>query len=277
MKSNNVASRRAFLEQMPTQELDEMLQAELRKDNIDEDLVRLILDILEEREADHPIENDEEIAAAVGKYTAYVDSLEATPAKPTRKWNTVLKVASVLLVVGLLFCIVPQAANAESFFELLARWTDSIFEFFNPSEDNKQPDYVFETEHPGLQQIYDAVVELGVTDPVVPMWVPEGHELQTMQILDLSTGTMLYAELTKEVEYVFITISIHDKEVFFKHEKDAKNVTIFELGGVKHYVMTNFDEQIVTWIVNGAECSIITNCQKEELYSLLKSIYTVEE
>ena len=45
------------------------------------------------------------------------------------------------------------------------------------TERNEQPEYVFETDHPGLQQIYDAVVEMGVTEPVVPMWVPEGYDL----------------------------------------------------------------------------------------------------
>lgn len=277
MKLNNVASKRAFLEQIPTQELDEMLQDELRKDNIDDDLVRLILDVLEEREADHPIENDEEIAAAVEKYTAYVDNLEAAPAKPTRKWNTVLKVASVLLVVGLLFCIVPQAANAESFFELLARWTDSVFEFFNPSVPNDQPEYVFETDHPGLQQIYDAVVELGVTEPVVPMWVPEAYELQILQVLDQSSDKLIFSEFINEEQYILFNILLHSKEVSFKYEKDAKNVTILELNDVEYYVMSNIEEQIVTWVIDRTECSIITNCKAEELYRLLESIYVLEE
>lgn len=277
MKSNNVASRRAFLEQMPTWELDEMLQDELHKDNIDDALVRLILDVLEEREADHPIENDEEVTAAVEKYTAYIDGIEVTPAKPSRKWNTVLKVASVLLVVGLLFCIVPQAANAESFFELLARWTDSVFEFFNPSEPNDQPEYVFETDHPGLQQIYDAVVELGVTEPVVPMWVPEAYELQILQVLDQSSDKLIFSEFINEEQYILFNILLHSKEVSFKYEKDAKNVTILELNDVEYYVMSNIEEQIVTWVIDRTECSIITNCKAEELYRLLESIYVLEE
>lgn len=277
MKLNNVASRRAFLEQMPTQELDEMLQAELCKDNIDEDLVRLILGVLEEREADHPIENDEGIAAAVEKYTAYVDGIEATPAKPSRRWGMVLKVASVLLVVGLLFCIVPQAANAESFFELLARWTDSVFEFFNPGDDNKQPEYVFETDHPGLQQVYDAVVEMGVTDPVVPMWVPEAYELQILQVLDQSSDKLIFSEFINEEQYILFNILLHSKEVSFKYEKDAKNVTILELNDVEYYVMSNIEEQIVTWVIDRTECSIVTNCKAEELYRLLESIYVLEE
>lgn len=277
MKLNNAASKRAFLEQIPTQELDEMLQAELRKDNIDDDLVRLILDVLEEREADHPIENDEEITAAVEKFTAYVDGLKATPAKPTRKWNAVLKVASVLLVVGLLFCIVPQAANAESFFEVLARWTECVFEFFRPSGDRDQPEYVFETDNQDLQKIYDAVVEMGVTDPVVPMWVPDGYELHNFRSIKQSIDKTVSAELAMEDKYIFFSVIVHDKEVPFTHEKDIGNITTLELGSVQHYIISNLEEYIVAWATDNVECSLVTNCSKEELYNVLESTYTTEE
>lgn len=277
MKLNNVASRREFLKTMPTQELDEMLQAELRKENIDADLVRLILHVLEEREADHPIETNAEVAAAVEKYTAYLEDIETTPAKPARRWSVMLKVASVLMIVGLLLFAVPQAVHAESFFEMLARWTDSIFEFFTPDNDNKQPEYVFETDHPGLQRIYDTVVELGVTDPVVPMWVPDGYELQVLQVVEQSSDTIVLSEFIEEENYILFNMLLHSKEVPFKYEKDTRNIEILELGGVEYYTISNVEEQIVTWIIDRTECSIITNCQAEDLYRLLESIYVLED
>ena len=277
MKSNNVASRRAFLEQMPTWELDEMLQDELHKDNIDDALVRLILDVLEEREADHPIENDEEVTAAVEKYTAYIDGIEVTPAKPSRIWGMALKVASVLLVVGLLFCIVPQVVNAESFFEMLARWTDSIFTFFSPGDDNKQPEYVFETDNPDLQKIYDVVVELGMTEPVVPMWVPEGYELKTLYVLDQTVDTTILAGMSNGENYILYNMLLHSEKSMFKYEKDSQTVKIIEVDGIEHYVMMNLDERLAVWINNNAECSIVTDCQDEVLYKILKSIYMQED
>ncbi len=277
MKLNNVASRREFLKTIPTQELDEILQAELRKENIDDDLVRLILDVLEEREADRPVEISVEVATAVEKYTTYLDGLGKEPAKPTRRWSVVLKVASALVVVGLLFFVVPQAANAENFFEMLARWTDSIFEFFSPGDDNKQPEYVFETDHPGLQQIYDAVVELGVTEPVVPMWVPEEYELLECKTTSISRDKSVHAVLSNERDTIFFRVSIIDTKNGVNIYKDELGVITYEHNGTTHYIMQNLNRQIATWNTEKNICSVAVDCQEDILFEILKSIYTTEE
>lgn len=272
MKLNSMASRREFLEGLSTAELDEMLQVELRKETIDDDLVRLMLSVLEDREKDCPVELNEEIVAAAERFENTINIQQKRSAKT--KWPRVLKVASILLVVGLLLFVVPQAVNAESLAEMLARWTDSVFEFFNPAEEHgQQPEYVFKTDHPGLQQIYDAVVEMGITDPVVPMWVPEGYVLQDMCTLRQSADETILAGLTVENGYIFLNITIHGDESSFKYEKDTQTVTIVELNGVSHYIINNLDERRATWIKDGVECSIATNCQEEELYKLLRSIY----
>lgn len=274
MKENNVAYRREYLEKLSTAELDEMLQKELKQESIDDDLVRVTLSILEEREMNWPVELNEEIAADVERFESSINIHRGAQTKV--KWHWTLKAASILLVVGLLLFVAPQAVHAENFFEMLARWTDSIFEFFDPNNDRKQPEYVFETDHSGLQQIYDAVVECGITDPVVPMWIPEGYELQDICILRQSVDETILAGLTKGNEYIFINITIHREEDSFKYEKDLQDVTVIELNGVNHYVINNLDEKRVTWIIENAECSISTNCQEENLQKLLRTIYKRE-
>ena len=277
MKVNNMASRREFLEHMPTHELDEMLRAELQKENIDDDLVRLLLRVLEEREREYPLEDNEAVAAAVEKYTAYVNSIKTTPARPARKWNGVLKVASILVVVGLLLFVVPQAANAESFFEMLARWTESVFEFFNPAEDNRQPEYVFETDHPGLQQIYDAVVELGITDPVVPMWVPERYELVECKTMNGPQEKSIYAVLRHDKKMIIIQISIVAGNGGIECYKDGSDVIRDECNETTHYVMRNLDKQVATWNSEDIVCAVSVDCQEDTLFEILKSIYITEE
>ena len=50
MKQNNVTSLRDMLEQLSTQQLDEMLSMELSKTQVDADAIRIILDVLYQRE-----------------------------------------------------------------------------------------------------------------------------------------------------------------------------------------------------------------------------------
>lgn len=271
MKINKMASRREFVEQMPTQELDAMLQAELQKENIDDNLVRLILDVLESREMDCPVEY---IPAAVEAVQKLENMGQRTTAKV--KYPRVLKAASILLVAGLLLFALPRVAHAENLFVLLARWTDSVFEFFNPAKPNDHPEYVFKTDHPGLQQIYDAVVEMGVTDPVVPMWVPEGYELKEIKHYEMPAGATLFASLIDSENNIYFTVILQREENSLKYAKDRQNVNVFEVDGVEHYIVSNNDELSAAWKINNLECSVVTDCQEEVLYKILSSIYTTE-
>ena len=275
MKLNSVASRREFLKELSTSELDRMLQAELRKETIDDDLVRLVLSVLEEREKNYPVELNEEIAAAAEDFEGTMKMPRGVPTR--KKLSPVLKAASILLVVGLLLFVVPQAAHAESFFDLLARWTESVFEFFNPTEErDEQPEYVFKTDNPGLQQIYDAVVEMGVTDPVVPMWVPDGYELFGYKVIDLNQEKSIQSVLKKdENAIVFRLLILHDN-INVNVYKDEVGTTIYEYNGVTHYVLNNVERQIATWNADGVVCSVSVDCQEDILIDIIKSIYTSE-
>lgn len=272
MKLNNMASRREFLRGLSTTELDEMLQAELRKETIDGDLVRTVLSVLEEREQDYPVEVNEEVVAAAEEFESTI-----TQNAPVRKkWSPVLKVASVLVVVGLLLFVLPQAAHAESFLDLLARWTESVFEFFSPvGEQDEQPEYVFKTDHPGLQQIYSAVVEMGVTDPVVPMWVPEGYELENIKVTEEASEQALYADMRCNDSKIIISIVVQKIHSPLSHMKDANDIDVLETSGIKHYILSNNEQVNATWVYENIECSVVTDCQ-EDINKILKSIYTTE-
>ena len=276
MKLNSVASRREFLKELSTSELDRMLQDEIRKENIDDGLVRLILSVLEEREQDYPVELNEEVVADAEKFG---NSIVAPQSVQTRKkWPPVLKAASVLVVVGMLLFVLPQAAHAENFLDLLARWTESVFEFLNPAEErDEQPEYVFETDNPGLQQIYDAVVEMGVTNPVVPMWVPEGYELLECKTTSVSRDRSVHAVLSDGENTFFFRLSEIDPKNGVNVYKDEIDVITYEYNGTTHYILNNLNRQIATWNADNAICSIAVDCQEDILFKILKSIYTKEE
>lgn len=276
MKLNKMASLREFVEQMPTQELDAMLQAELQKENIDDNLVRLILDVLESREMDCPVEYIPDAVEAAQK-------LENIGPRTTAKvkYPRVLKAASILLVAGLLLFALPRVAHAENLFELIARWTDSVFEFFNPAEPNDQPEYVFRTDNPGLQQVYDAVVEMGVTDPVVPMWIPEGYELAECKQIRTPKKRIVRAMFEFSNRRLIITVEKKNStttHTFTTHSytKDELPVKKIEISGITHYLFTDNEASVAAWSVNDVECSVSIDCQEVPLDEIIKAIYTLE-
>lgn len=273
MKQNNIASWE-FLKELPTHELDALLQKELHKETVDSELVRLILNVLEERERDYPVEVNDEIEAAAERFAKSLDNQNVGSTKKRTHW--ILKVASILIVVGVLLFTIPQAANAETFWEMLVRWTDSVFEFFTPGDsDDKQPEYAFKTDNPGLQDLYDTVVNLGITDPVVPMWVPKEYVLEELLVVEEPSEVSIYANMKNREKALSISIAVQSVYSSLNHMKDTQNVEVLERNGIEHYIILNNDQVTATWSTKNIECSVVTDYQ-EDIYKILSSIYTTE-
>lgn len=272
MKEFNNASLRETLERLSTPELDAILRAELEKEPPDEYAVRLILKVLREREADYPVETNEQIDKAWKEYE------KKTAPSQTKFRTPLLKVAAILLVCGLLLFTLPQEASAGSFFDRITAWTESIFELFSPSDFGKvQKEYVFRTEHPGLQELYDTVTKLGVTVPVVPMWLDEGYVLVYCKAINTPTTTKVTASFRCGNKEVLYELNIYSQNIAREYHKNAPDAEQYESGGVIHNMFLNRELWTVVWARDNVECSIIIECQEDVLYGILDSIYTSEE
>ena len=270
MKELNNVSLRESLEQLSTSQLDAMLRAELEKDLPDEHAVRLILKVLRCREANYPLQINENVEAACRVYE------EKTALKERRGKAPLIKAAVALVVCGFLLFALPQEANARGIFDRIAAWTESIFELFSPDERGGQKEHVFRTEHPGLQEIYDTVTELGVTVPVVPMWIGDGYELTDCKVIETPRtvkvlGTFVYGDKTATYE-----LNIYSENVSSKYHKDEPDAEQYESSSISHVILQNEGVWIVVWTRDNIECSIFVQCQEDDLYDIIDSIYTME-
>lgn len=268
MKEQNNVNLPESLEQLPTPQLDAMLRAELKKDFPDEHAVRLILKVLREREADFPVESNKGIEKAWGKYQK-----ETAKGTASFKWP-MIKAAAILILVSLLLFSLPQEAQAEGFFSRIATWTESVFALFNQWNQSQTPkEYVFQTDHPGLQELYDAVTELGVTDPVVPMWLDEHYVLDVCNITNTPITTKVLAGFTDGAHEAVFELNIYSDNIpreFHKNETDADE---YENDGIIHYIFRNNEFWTVVWTRDNLECSIVIECQEDVLHRILDSIY----
>ena len=114
-------------QQMPTDELDQILQAELEKEHPNEEVVLPILRELEEREKDIPIENTPEVLEVLEKLSKHNTSSKQSIHK--RRW--LAGIAAAAAVVCIVIISMSPTVRAESLFDILVRWTNSIFEFID--------------------------------------------------------------------------------------------------------------------------------------------------
>lgn len=274
MKNYNTTGLRGVIEQMSTEQLDEMLQHELEKESVDESAVHLIMEVLEKRDQDMPVEINPQVAAAWQKYQTRA-SVQSRAKFSFRSWP--VRIATAVAVVMVLALAVPQSAEAEGFWERLFRWTDSIFEFFTPGDEMVAQEYVFKTDNPGLQQVYDTVTAMGITDPVVPMWLPEGYELIECKVVEAPTKTFVYVRFKESTSTISLDFSIRNGESPRQYSKDEENANKLEIEGIEYIILHNDDWWTAAWTRDRLECAIYMDCQEETLHKILKSIYTMED
>jgi len=262
-------------EMLSDEELKACLRLELEKNRPDGSSVRSMLRIVRKRDAEKP----QEIPAAVEavwrefeeKAEKEIDTPKTYKHRVTWRAGKVIAIAAVLCIVVL---AVPCAFGSENIAQLVAYWTDDIFRFIRPGETTQAPrEYVFQTDHPGLQEIYDTVLALGVTDPVVPMWVPDEYELTELKVTELNEKTKLFASLYNGGSKIVFLIHIGEIQEKPWHEKDDKIVAEREVNRITHYIVKNNEEYGVIWFRDGVECSISTNEEMNTLMDVLDSVY----
>lgn len=273
MNKSDIDLRREW-ERLPTPELEEMLQAELAKEVPNDDAVLLLLHILEAREPDVPLELTEREGIAFERYKQRIRARQKKP-RHIPRWLSVA--ACMVLILGVLMTVIPQQAEAETFWEMLQRWSDTVLRYFGRDDEFGVLDYTYETDNPGLQQVYDSVIELGVTDPVVPMWLPDGYELEyfTPKKTPMSSG--IWAGFTCDESSVVYKIEVYDGEPAHQFYKDDSHYESYEKNGTIFNITRNIDRWTVVWTNDNIECLLTLDCREDTLRRILKSIYVMEE
>ena len=272
---NNGITLREMLMQMPTDQLDTMLQSELKKQEPDAPIVRLILDILEDREPEASMEMDEQTARAWERYQARL-AAEKGKQKPAKRLHLrwLLTTAAVLVLV--MTFIIPQQASAETFREMLTRWKQDILEFISPDERVEPSTVTFQTDNEGLQQLYDMAVEHEIDSPLIPMWLDD-YKLSDCKVGETLSGKCIIARFTNDNSASVFRVDIYSEEEFHGFYGDDTYYEAFEKDGAKYEITRNGDRWVVVWKKDKVEYFLTMDCQEDTLRRMLASIYVMEE
>lgn len=271
---NNAASLGGLLEQMTTEELRVLLNQELHTEPVNEDAIRLIRGILRRRSQTVEVTITPELERAWEKYQKDSDAIWQESRKKQRLRSLLVRGAAAAAVLAILVIpVFPQEAGAESLWQTLTRWTAQVVEFFGPTDnDDRIVEYTFRTDNPGLQQVYDTVVELGITEPVVPMWLPEGYELVECNVEVFPSKKRAYSLFRYGEDTIIVIIEDYGTAVSRQYQKDETYIGEFEHNGVKYQIFENLERIVAVWRQDSVECSISADCQEGILQEILKAI-----
>ena len=253
------------------------LHALLRRDSLEKDTdvekVLYILRLLEKRGETEPVDVDAAWKDFRENYLpgAVPEDSAATSRRPLRR----VFLTAAVIAAFLLFATIVAAALGVDVWGHVARWTSETFHFSMEEAEPVVPaDVVYGEDEREFADMQTALDAYGVTEKLVPAWMPEGYELTEMHVAVMPNGNTWHALYTRGEDNLIVSVRrMNEGFGGATYEKDDGEVTVYEMGGVEHYLMTNLDYELAVWTVDDFECSITGSISRDELIRMVDSIY----
>lgn len=256
----------------------------------DMDAILYIMEVIAKREALEPTEkhlSTEEAWQLFNEHyrsddcdgtSLYEDPEEAEPraevipcsatenTRMRRSLRGILRVACIaaVLIVILLAGSITAYAMGFDVWGAMAQWTQDVFGLAAPGEDSIYP----EDDDPRK-----TLEEYGITESVLPNWIPEGYEYSGIEVSDTPMRKMLDITYSNGHNEIWLTIAVLTDSSMRTYEKDAENATIYIANGIEHYIATNLDVTNIVWATSTCECAISGNFSLEVAQQMITSIY----
>ncbi len=288
----------AYLDQLSTQELQELLRADIdSQENGDDEAIFYILEVMEKREREHPSDASSDLDRCWNDFQTLYHTAEGAGRSlyPTEdpvgrketshlhfKRRKRIRWAMLAAVVALLVVsLTVPVAGFSNLFEMIGTWTAQQFTMISSEEgpggyaEDFEGTQIFEA-HVGdaLRQVLQ---DQGITDTVVPTWMPEGFKVQgEVSVRELAASKeqhflVLYSD---EENYLNISIIRHiGKETSRIYEKTEESPSIYVSNGVEYYLFDNINSIGAAWFIGELECAIDTTLSKSDLLKILDSIH----
>lgn len=288
MVNKNQYGSDAYLEQLSTEQLEDILRADLAsEDQENDEAVFHILEVLEKREKENPTGRLPDTDQAWKEFQQYYNIPEgegeslypirnnqekrsaSVPTKTRRVFRSrkILVVAAVLILMfgGML---TAQAAGVDVF-GAIGRWTEEKFHFeITPASEDGTTDYTFR----------EASRKRGLPQSLIPTWYPKGFE--SSEPIDDSVEDYVdsvYCEYINKEEnrsYLAMVSRYFDSEAIAAavYEKDDTEVEIYESKGRTFYIMSNLDSMTATWSDGILSIDIIGQLEVNQIKRIIDSI-----
>ena len=273
-----------------TDEYTALLQRAASGD-IDLELTRAYLDAMDEKDPiPFALEETatyerfaEKHAAMLEELNRPVQSMElhtSEQQRPVEKHSRgVLRRVVPVAVAAALMLGTMISAQAMGFdvFGKIARWTEETFHFSSvrqtPAVVTKYP--LAEGEQMTFETLEDAIDAFGITEPVVPKWIPERFSLAEVAALYNANGIEIlatYVENGKSAKPFTVSYRALTQNMSIV-EKDGTAVELYTQSGFAHYLITDVSYEQAIWQNGELECFISGVVSRQEMREIIDSIY----
>ena len=292
----------AYLNRLSTEQLEELLRMDVEESKPgNEDVVFHILEVIEQRENEHPTGRIPDVDKAWAEFQEYYnvpegadtslypcetvsdDSSENTAEHCScrmprmRRWLKQGLVAVIAIAVVFGGIVVAQAAGVDVF-GTIGRWANNVFHFDLSADETSTSTgiYVGEgiSEYAALQE---TLASVGIDENLAPTWFPVGFNASDPEILTTNINDTVCLELFNEKngQYISIEIIRYNTEQHLQatqFEKDANNVEQYSNEHQTFYILSNADTITATWSNDLIMMQLSGNIPKDDLKKIIDSI-----
>lgn len=296
----------AYLSRLDTQTLETLLRADMdAPDGGDTDMVMYIMEVIGQREQDNSAEHQADTERAFQEFqerynipegvghSLYPDSENEDAAVDAEVPNSLVAprqthnrrhLRRTLAIAAVVACtivfMIPPVLGYESFLRILGYWTAETFHFDAVTSapaisEPAEPDFPQTHEPKDYQDLQEALDDYGIVEAVVPTWIPDGFELDTIQVSDSpefrkTVFNAFYVNGDRTVSILIVKQSSFDSR---QYEKDSNPVREYVVGDITHYLFQNNGRQVSSWYQGHLECAIKGDITIDELIAMIDSIY----
>ena len=264
---------------MTTEELEELLRADLEAESGDEsdtELLLYVMEVLAERKKNS--ENSGNTAqnawASFQKYylhdKAIVRPPESEKPKYARSWFRRASAIAAAFALLVSFSVAALALDWEKIFNAIGTWTTETFSFVSGEQNEEKVPTADSTKTYGSLQ--EALRTTGQPFDFVPVWIPEGYKLLEVSINETPekrTYNAFYTNGEVPLRIFIQTYLSFDPEHI---EGNGDLLEIYKSAGVEYNIFLNMNQVQVVWHTDLYECCIACELEIDEVKMMIDSI-----
>lgn len=259
-----------------TQALLDRLEAEMDKEEIEDiDLIDAITTLLDER-APVPVTQEspeESLRKFRAEYAPLLDSdFESKKAHLVRRRVAQIVLAACLCIT-MLFAV-ASACGINLIAEFL-EWREETFVLRGRGSGQMVLEQTPEGEYASMEE---AVAAYGITDPVVPTWIPKGFAVQHVKVKERLYSTDLTAVYTEGDREIILKVYLNKAEddSAIHAEHSVQDPIPYERNGNEFLLAENNKQWQASWTIGNCVCSINGDLTEHEIKQMINSIFVEE-